>query len=157
MEGETIVLGGKSDGERIEPTLLDNITFNSKVMQEEIFGPILPMITYESIEEVLNLFQGMHKPLAFYLFTNNKKIQKKVLNEAAFGGATINDTLMHFVNHHLGFGGVGYSGFGAYHGKKSFETFSHEKAVIKRGWFELPFRYHPLTPKKEKLLKKFLK
>lgn len=157
IEGEDIVLGGKTDGVRIEPTLLNNITFKSKVMQEEIFGPILPMITYNSIDEILTLFQGMHKPLAFYLFTNDKKIQKKVLNEASFGGATVNDTLMHFVNHHLGFGGVGYSGFGAYHGRKSFETFSHEKAVIKRGWFELPFRYHPITTKKEKLLKKFLK
>lgn len=154
---ETIVAGGKYNDEKIEPTLVDKITFDSPIMQEEIFGPLLPMISYESIDDVLTRFQSMGKPLAFYLFSNDKQLVSKVLNHVSFGGATVNDTLMHFVNHHLGFGGVGHSGFGAYHGKKSFMIFSHQKAVVKRGWFDLPLRYHPLTKKKTKLLRKFLK
>ncbi len=154
---EKVVVGGKFTDEKIEPTLIDQITFDSPIMQEEIFGPLLPMITYDSIDDVLEKFQTIGKPLAFYLFSNNHKLVSKVLNHASFGGATVNDTLMHFVNHHLGFGGVGYSGFGAYHGKKSFMTFSHQKAVVKRGWFDLPLRYHPMTKKKANLLRKFLK
>lgn len=155
--GENVVFGGESSETKIAPTLVDNITFSSKIMQEEIFGPVLPILTYTSIEEVLMKFKTLHKPLALYLFSRDKKTVAKVINDASFGGATINDTIMHFVNHNVSFGGVGYSGFGAYHGVKSFTTFSHEKAVVKRGKFDLPYRYHPLTKQKAKMLRYFLK
>ncbi len=158
MENEKIVFGGNSQGSKIEPTILDEITFDSKVMQEEIFGPILPLIDYDSIDEVIQILQKKDKPLALYLFTNNPQVQEKIITSVSFGGGTINDTLMHFVNHHMGFGGVGFSGMGSYHGRHSFETFSHAKSVLNRSLkVDLSMRYHPFTPAKLKLAKRFLK
>lgn len=155
---ESVVLGGKSDGVKIEPTILDNITFDSKVMQEEIFGPILPLVEYESMDALIDTLRTKQKPLAFYLFTNDKAVERKVIQSLSFGGGTVNDTLMHFANHHLGFGGVGHSGMGNYHGIRSFNTFTHEKSVLSRSMkIDLPLRYHPISKKSDWIIRKILK
>src|SRR5699024_5089516 len=139
-----IIYGGNVDKEKllIEPTLLNNITWNDSVMQEEIFGPVLPILTYESLDNLLLKMQRFEKPLVLYYFGENESDQEKVVNNISFGGGSINDTLYHLANPHLPFGGVGSSGMGAYHGKYSFDTFSHEKAVMKQTTkFDMPFRY----------------
>jgi aldehyde dehydrogenase (NAD+) len=157
-QNEKILMGGKTNGVKIEPTILDNITFDSKVMKEEIFGPILPLIDYQNIDEVIDILRTKDKPLAFYLFTDNKSVQEKVLGSLSFGGGTVNDTLMHFANHHLGFGGVGHSGMGNYHGIRSYRTFTHEKSVLIRSMkVDLPLRYHPITKTSDRIIKKILK
>ncbi|MDX9808295.1 MAG: aldehyde dehydrogenase [Acholeplasma sp.] len=157
-QNEQIVLGGTTDGVKIAPTILDNITFDSKVMQEEIFGPILPLIDYQNIDDVIETLRTKDKPLAFYLFTNNKTFQDKVIGALSFGGGTVNDTLMHFANHYLGFGGVGHSGMGNYHGIRSFNTFTHEKsALIRSIRVDLPMRYHPISKLSDKIVRRILK
>lgn len=157
-QNEEILLGGKTDGVKIEPTILNNITFESNVMKEEIFGPILPLIDYDHIDSVIETLRTKDKPLAFYLFTDNKIIRNKVIDALSFGGGTVNDTLMHFANHHLGFGGVGYSGMGNYHGIRSFNTFTHEKSVLIRSMkIDLPLRYHPISKNTDKMIRKILK
>ncbi|PKK98861.1 MAG: aldehyde dehydrogenase family protein [Tenericutes bacterium HGW-Tenericutes-2] len=158
IENETVLLGGGFNKDKIEPTILNHITRNSRVMHEEIFGPILPLITYKNDDELITEIEWFEKPLALYLFTKNKNLEKKIIEELSFGGATINDTLMHFGNKNIPFGGVGSSGMGSYHGYKSFETFSHAKGVVKRSTvIDLDFRYPPYTKKKLGLLKKFIK
>jgi len=158
IENETVLLGGGFNNDKIEPTILNHITRDSKVMHEEIFGPILPLITYKNDDELITEIEWFEKPLALYLFTKNKNLEKKIIKELSFGGATINDTLMHFGNKNIPFGGVGSSGMGSYHGYKSFETFSHAKGVVKRSTaIDLDFRYPPYTKKKLGLLKKFIK
>ncbi len=157
-QNEQILLGGKTDGVKIEPTILDHITFDSNVMKEEIFGPILPLIDYNDIDEVIQRLRTKDKPLAFYLFTDNKPLRDKVIDSLSFGGGTVNDTLMHFANHHLGFGGVGYSGMGNYHGIRSFNTFTHEKSVLIRSMkVDLPLRYHPISKTSDSIIRKILK
>ena len=143
-----ILFGAKTDeaARRISPTLLGGITFESRVMQEEIFGPLLPIIAYESLDETIRLLQTRPKPLALYLFTRSRSIEHKVLTAVSFGGGCVNDAVVHFSNHHLPFGGVGASGMGAYHGKRSFDTFSHHKSILKKSLrFDLPLRYPPYT------------
>ena len=159
IDGENVVIGGKSDENllKIEPTILDNPKIDSKVMSEEIFGPILPVITYEKIEDAIEYIKKFEKPLALYMFTNDKKIQNKILNEISFGGGCINDTIIHIANSNMGFGGVGYSGIGNYHGKRSFDTFSHERSITKKYSLDLPMRYMPYNDFKDKLVKMFLK
>lgn len=158
LDPSKMVYGGAYSKEKIAPTLLDSIDFDSEIMQEEIFGPILPILTYTSHEELIATLRNKEKPLAFYLFTKNKKIEDLYVQQLSFGGGTINDTLVHFMNHHLGFGGVGYSGMGNYHGHQSFATFSHLKGIVKRSnHIDLSVRYHPLTDKKKRLMRKFLK
>lgn len=127
-----IVSGGHTNaGERyIEPTILDGITPASKIMQEEIFGPLLPIITYDDLNEAFDIVQSKAKPLSLYLFSEDENTTHRVLNELSFGGGAINDTLMHLANPNLPFGGVGASGIGQYHGKYTFETFSHKKSYI---------------------------
>lgn len=151
------VLGGKYNETKLSPTILLNVKIEDQVMKEEIFGPILPIITYQNLDEAINFIQKHEKPLALYHFTNDRKSMNIVVSKLSFGGATINDTLMHFVNHNLPFGGVGYSGMGAYHGKLTFDTFTHEKPVLYRGKLDLPFRYQPVNKKTLKLLRKFTK
>ncbi|AIO19435.1 Aldehyde dehydrogenase [Candidatus Izimaplasma bacterium HR1] len=156
----TSIVGGTIDEEnlRIAPTLLDSVEMSSLVMKEEIFGPILPIISYTEIDEVIDFIGSRPKPLALYLFTENAHIEKRVLSECQFGGGCINDTVMHIASEYLPFGGVGESGMGSYHGAKSFETFSHYKSILKkRTWFDLPVRYAPYSPVKKKLIKRFLK
>ena len=159
IDGENVLIGGKSDENllKIEPTILDNPKIDSKVMSEEIFGPILPVITYEKIEDAIEYIKKFEKPLALYMFTNDKKIQNKILNEISFGGGCINDTIIHIANSNMGFGGVGYSGIGNYHGKRSFDTFSHERSITKKYSLDLPMRYMPYNDFKDKLVKMFLK
>ncbi|MEI2435691.1 aldehyde dehydrogenase [Priestia megaterium] len=129
-----IIFGGKTDRSRlfIEPTVLDNISWEDNVMQDEIFGPILPVIVYDEISEVIEAIVKRPKPLALYLFSEDEAIQNHILNSVSFGGGSINDTINHMTSHYLPFGGVGDSGMGAYHGKASFDTFSHAKSILKR-------------------------
>lgn len=143
QDGE-VLLGGEYDSERLRlaPTLLDRVSPDAPVMQEEIFGPILPVLEYDSIEEAIAFVTARQKPLALYLFTPDKRVQEQVLAQVSFGGGCINDTLMHIATPHLPFGGVGESGMGSYHGRQSFTAFSHEKSVLKQTTkWDLSFRY----------------
>jgi len=158
MKDQTIVCGGDYDETKIAPTLLENVKLDSPIMLEEIFGPILPIIAYESIEEVIDYIKSQERPLAFYLFSTDKKLQKRLLNEISFGGGTFNDTVMHVASSELGFGGVGNSGMGTYHGIHSFTTFSHAKSLLNRkNWIDLSFRYHPYTLSKQRIIEIFTK
>ena len=158
IEGEDILFGGQSGNGRISPTLLDGVTGDSPVMQEEIFGPVLPLIPYRSLEEAISFVQDRPRPLALYLFTQNRREEQSVLSRLSFGGGCVNDTIVHLASPHMPFGGVGESGMGGYHGKASFDTFSHTKSILKKaGWLDLPVRYHPYTPAKERLVKMLLK
>lgn len=160
LDREKLIFGGESDSEtlRIAPAVLDNVTENDAVMQEEIFGPILPVLTVRSMEEALSFVNARPKPLAFYVFTQDKNVEQLFLRRASFGGGCVNDTIIHLATSAMGFGGVGNSGMGSYHGKKSFETFSHEKSIVKKyTWLDLPMRYQPYTQGKDKLIRMFLK
>lgn len=159
MKGEKIILGGTGDSRRrfIEPTILDGITFDSKIMQEEIFGPILPVLTFDSIDYTIKEIKERERPLALYLFTKNKSIEKKVLSEISFGGGCINDTIVHLATNHLPFGGVGFSGMGKYHGMESFKVFSNAKSILKKAYFpDISVRYHPYSESKLKLIRSLM-
>ncbi|MDE3183919.1 MAG: aldehyde dehydrogenase [Bacteroidota bacterium] len=156
LEGENIWWGGKFDEESlfISPTILDNVKPDSPIMQEEIFGPLLPVITFKEMDEALDLINSKEKPLALYYFGEEKK-GEDVLSKTTSGGACINDTLMHISNHNLPFGGVGQSGLGKYHGKASFLAFSNQRAVVTTPtWIDVPFKYPPY--KLFKLIKKIV-
>ena len=160
MDGEHIVMGGEYDRSMrlIAPTVLDNIDFESPIMGEEIFGPILPVITYTSLDETIKLLKGKAKPLALYLFTSDKAVGKKVLKSLSFGGGCINDTIIHMATSEMGFGGVGSSGMGAYHGRWSFDSFSNTKGIVnKKTWLDLPMRYRPYTIRNFKIIRMFMK
>ena len=140
------VVGGKSNSEtlQIEPTIMDNVTWDDAVMQEEIFGPVLPILTYRNIDEVYALLGGKPKPLALYIFSENKNTIRNVTQRCSYGGGCVNDAVIHLATSNLGFGGVGESGMGAYHGKVGFDTFSHTKSILdKKTWLDLPMRYQP--------------
>lgn len=157
---DKIVYGGKRDSSslQIEPTLLDNVSWEDSVMGEEIFGPILPVLTFDKDEEIFDLLQNKQKPLAFYLFSQNKKQIKEFTSRFSFGGGCINDCVIHLATSSMGFGGVGESGMGAYHGKVGFDTFSHKKSMVNRKTFmDVPLRNQPFTGLKYKLLKIFLR
>ena len=159
IEGEKIITGGNGEKSRkfIEPTVLDNITFDSKIMQEEIFGPILPVISFKTIEEAIKLIKSREKPLASYLFTTDSNIEKKFLNEVSFGGGCINDTIVHLASDHLPFGGVGFSGIGKYHGDESFKVFSNAKSILKKSnLIDIKLRYHPYSEKKLNIINKMM-
>jgi aldehyde dehydrogenase (NAD+) len=158
LQGTQIICGGHWDAEQlyIEPTLIKTTDLEAPVMQEEIFGPILPVITYTRIDEVLSIINRHPDPLACYIFSNDRQMTEALLNNIPFGGGCVNDTLSHFLNHRLPFGGRGASGNGNYHGQYSFEAFSHSKAVIKTGFrFDLPVKYPPYR-ENHRLLRKFL-
>jgi acyl-CoA reductase-like NAD-dependent aldehyde dehydrogenase len=141
-------MGGQSDAAQryIAPTILDQVTWADAVMQEEIFGPILPVLTYDELAAAIAQVNDRPKPLALYFFSNNKAKQDQVLSQTSSGGACVNDTVMQVGVAALPFGGVGASGMGAYHGKASFDTFSHQKSVLRKGlWFDLAWRYAPYT------------
>ena len=143
---------------RIEPTVLDDVSFSDAVMQEEIFGPILPVLTYSSLDYAIEKINSMPYPLAFYLFTSERKIAKKVTTCCGFGGGCINDTIIHLATSEMGFGGFGESGMGSYHGKEGFQTFTHYKSIVnKKTWLDLPMRYQPYTAFHNKLIHLFLK
>lgn len=160
MRDARAVVGGRSDAEslRIEPTLLDDITPASAAMQEEIFGPILPMMTWEKWNDVEDFVLSRPRPLASYLFTTDSSAEKRFIANLAFGGGCVNDTIIHLAVHGLPFGGIGDSGMGAYHGKAGFDTFTHYKSVLtKANWLDLPFRYHPYNGLKSRILRLFLR
>ena len=157
MAGEHAVFGGQARNGKIAPTLLDGITEDSPVMGEEIFGPVLPMLEFHDLDEVISFVKARPKPLALYLFTTDSAVERKVLENVSFGGGCVNDTIIHLATHHMPFGGVGNSGMGGYHGKDSFDTFSHRKSILKKAnWLDLPMRYHPYKDSNLKLIKFFL-
>ena len=150
-----ILHGGHHDAALlyIAPTLIDEVTWHDPIMQEEIFGPLLPILTYEHIHEVIVDIQTHDKPLALYLFTNNSDVEKTILQKISFGGGCINDSLLHIANPSLPFGGIGQSGLGSYHGRQSFEIFSHKKSIYKKSiLFDLKLEYPPYHEKKLKWL-----
>ena len=155
---QNLVYGGKHDENKLflSPTLIDEPSLESPVMQEEIFGPILPILTYEHKNDIEQIVQKFEKPLALYVFSNDKKFSEELINKFSFGGGCVNDTLIHFANNRLPFGGVGFSGIGAYHGKLSFDIFSHQKAIVKKAtWLDIKLRYAPYKNKIE-TIKKFV-
>lgn len=158
VKDEHILVGGESNDRcQFAPTLLDNVTSESPIMQEEIFAPVLPVITFEQIDEVISFVNNREKPLALYLFTKNQAVEERILTALSFGGGCINDTIIHLATSHMSFGGVGFSGMGSYHGKASFDTFSHYRSVVKKyNWIDLPFRYFPASKLKQKIIKTFL-
>ena len=155
-----VVFGGRGDPEtlKIQPTVLDNVSPEDPVMQEEIFGPVLPVLTFDQIGEALDFVNARPRPLALYLFSQEKSTQERFLRRTSFGGGCINDTVIHLATSRMGFGGVGASGMGSYHGRDSFETFSHRKSVVKKSTLlDLPVRYAPYSPGKDRLLRLFLR
>lgn len=159
MEGEKAVVGGTGDRDqlKIAPTILVDITGKSPVMQEEIFGPVLPVLTYRYLAEAEAFINKRPKPLALYLFTKKRKTEKRILKNVSFGGGCVNDTIIHLATSRMGFGGVGGSGMGSYHGKYSFDTFTHTKSIVRKYcWLDLPMRYHPYRFWKELLIRIFM-
>ena len=155
-----VVIGGieNADTLQIEPTVLADVTWNDAVMQEEIFGPVMPVLTYQNLDEVIAAVNARPHPLALYIFAQDKKVIQKVTSRCSFGGGCVNDTIVHLATSHMGFGGVGASGMGSYHGKCGFDTFSHHKSILdKKQWIDLPMRYQPYTGLYEKMLKMFLR
>ena len=160
IDPSKVVCGGRSDADtlKIEPTLMDHVTFEDAVMQEEIFGPVLPVLTYDSLDEAIRKINSMAHPLALYIFTNSKAVARKVTSECGFGGGCINDTIIHLATSEMGFGGFGESGMGSYHGRDGFRTFSHYKSIVdKKTWLDLPMRYQPYSSLNKKLIHMFLK
>jgi aldehyde dehydrogenase (NAD+) len=158
IDPSRVIFGGESnENERyISPTLIDEPPLDSDVMKEEIFGPILPIISYHDEKDIEDIIKNFEKPLALYVFTEDKKMAEKMITKFSFGGGCVNDCIMHILNNRLPFGGVGHSGIGAYHGKWSFETFSHQKGIIKKPtWGDIPLNYAPYK-KKWKIIKKVL-
>ena len=155
-----VILGGKGDETtlHIQPTVMDNVTADDAVMQEEIFGPVLPVIAYDTIDEAIAFINSREHPLALYLFSEDRATQRRFLCAVPFGGGCINDTIIHLATSRMGFGGVGQSGMGSYHGKRSFDTFSHEKSIVNKStWMDLPARYMPYSRIKDALLRIFLR
>ena len=160
IDEKKVVHGGGSDRNtlRIEPTVMDNVDFSDAVMQEEIFGPVMPILTFDSLDEAIRRINSMPHPLALYLFTSDKKAARKVTARCGFGGGCINDTIIHLATSEMGFGGFGESGMGAYHGKAGFDTFTHYKSIVdKKTWIDLPIRYQPYRKRNEKMVRFFLK
>ncbi|MDD4739809.1 MAG: aldehyde dehydrogenase family protein, partial [Bacteroidales bacterium] len=157
-DGKVIYGGDFNEEEKfISPTLIEDILLDSDLLKEEIFGPILPIISFENIDTLIQELKVKPKPLALYVFSQNKKVQDKIINNISSGGVCVNDTIMHIVPQTLPFGGVGNSGMGSYHGKKSFETFSHKRSILNRKtWLEVALRYPPFTESKKKIVKKVL-
>ena len=160
IDPDKVVFGGGCDPAslRIQPTVLDNVSPDDPVMGEEIFGPVLPVLPFDRLEEAEAFILDLPRPLALYLFSQDKAVQRRFVERVPFGGGCINDTVLHLTNPALPFGGVGSSGMGRYHGKYSFDTFSHVKGVLQSSArVDLPVRYPPYTPEKRKLARRFLK
>lgn len=157
---DKVVCGGGADEvtRKIEPTILDNVTYDDAVMQEEIFGPVMPILTYSNIDDVIKKINEGPSPLALYVFTEDKKLADKVTKVCRFGGGAINDVVIHLATSYMPFGGFGSSGMGSYHGKKGFETFTHYKSIVDKSTkIDLNMRYQPYKKSDEKLIRKFLK
>ena len=161
IDKNKVIIGGETDcgSNRIAPTVMDNVTENDAVMGEEIFGPIMPILTFDDFDKMVDNLKGKDKPLALYLFSSDKGQIKRITTELSYGGGCINDVVVHLSTSEMGFGGVGQSGMGSYHGKDGFDAFSHYKSIMdKKTWLDLPMRYQPYKNKMyEKLLHLFLK
>lgn len=160
IDEKKVVFGGKYDENtlKIEPTVLDNVDWNDSVMQEEIFGPVLPILTYETIEEAIGLINRQDSPLALYIFSSDRATVERVLSRTAFGGGCVNDVVIHLATSYMPFGGFRQSGIGGYHGKKGFETFTHYKSIVdKKTFIDLPMRYQPYKKLYDKLIRFFLR
>ena len=161
IDEEKVIIGGNTSPDtcQIAPTVMDNVTFDDAVMGEEIFGPIMPILTFDDFDSVVDDLKTKDKPLALYLFTSDKKHIRRVTTELSYGGGCINDVIIHLATSNMGFGGVGESGMGSYHGKDGFDAFSHYKSIVdKKTWLDLPMRYQPYKSRLyEKLLRVFLK
>ncbi len=161
IDQNKVVLGGETNADtcQIAPTVMDNVTYDDAVMGEEIFGPIMPILTFDDFDTVVEEFKDKDKPLALYLFSSNRNHIRRVTTELSYGGGCINDVVIHLATSEMGFGGVGESGMGAYHGRDGFDTFSHYKSIVdKKTWMDLPMRYQPYKSKLyETLLHRFLK
>jgi len=157
---EKTVCGGGLDEEnnRIEPTVMVDVNWEDAVMGEEIFGPILPILTYKTLDEAVLVIESNPHPLALYCFTEDKRVKERILKKCRFGGGCINDVVIHLATSEMPLGGVGESGMGSYHGRAGFEEFSHTRSIVdKKTWMDMPVRYQPYTGLKEKLLRLFLK
>ena len=160
LNPEKTLLGGTASPEtlQIAPTVLDNVTWEDPVMQEEIFGPVLPVLTFDAFDDVYGLLADRPRPLALYLFSEDRRRIREVTARCQFGGGCVNDTIIHLATSAMGFGGVGESGMGAYHGRRGFETFSHTKSIVdKKTWLDLPMRYQPYGAFYERLIHLFLR
>ena len=161
IDNDKVVLGGNTNKEtlQIAPTIMDHVTFDDAVMQEEIFGPIMPILTFDQFDEIYDLLTSQAKPLALYLFSEDKEHINAITKRCSYGGGCINDTVIHLATSEMGFGGVGESGMGAYHGKVGFDAFSHTKSIVdKKTWMDLPMRYQPYQKGiYGKILRMFLK
>ena len=160
IDGDKVVIGGKWHEEtlQIQPTVLDGITWDDKVMGEEIFGPVLPVLTYDTIGEVIDTINSHDKPLALYIFSSNKRTIRLITGRCAYGGGCVNDCIIHLATSNMGFGGMGESGMGSYHGKTGFDTFTHYKSIVdKKTWLDLPMRYQPYGKFYSKLIRMFLR
>lgn len=156
LDKDKVVYGGEWNDEKLylSPTIMKDVTFTDKVMEDEIFGPVLPVVPYDNLEEAINEVKDRPKPLSLYVFSRDKKIRNRLLNEISFGGATVNDGIMHISNPHLPFGGVGESGIGGYHGQYGFDAFTHYKSVLEKTYLFEPFlKYLPYKNWKKKILK----
>lgn len=160
IDSSKVVTGGNIRQEtlQIEPTVMDHVTFEDAVMQEEIFGPVMPLLTFTSMDEVIHKVNSMAHPLALYIFAQDRAVINKVTSECGFGGGCVNDVIIHLATSEMPFGGFGESGMGSYHGKKGFETFSHYKSIVdKKTWIDLPMRYQPYRKIYDRLIHLFLK
>lgn len=160
IDNQKVIFGGEYDRSelRIAPAIMTDVTFDDPIMQEEIFGPVLPVLTFESLDQVIARLQSLPHPLALYYFTSDKKNADKILSSVGFGGGCVNDVVIHLATSEMGFGGFGESGMGSYHGKAGFDTFSHTKSIVdKKTWLDLPIRYQPYQKLYKKMLRLFLK
>lgn len=157
IKGEKILCGGVADGRKMPPTVVDNIDFDSPIMQSEIFAPVLPILTFDTLSQLLAKINGMDRPLAFYFFSTSETACDYVANHTFSGGAGFNETVMHLTEEKLPFGGVGASGYGSYHGKKSFDTFVHYKSALFKGKAEMDLKYPPYNDKKLAFVKSWFK
>jgi aldehyde dehydrogenase (NAD+) len=156
---DKLFYGGASNRDErwIEPTILRNVQANDAVMHDEIFGPILPVLSFTDLEKAIQEVKARPRPLACYVYSNNRSSINHILESISFGGGAINDSVMHLINNNLPFGGVGRSGIGSYHGKAGFDTFSHFKGILQKPfWFELPIKYAPYSKRKQKIIKRLL-
>lgn len=160
IDQSKVVAGGNSNKDtlQIAPTVMDNVTYDDAVMKEEIFGPVMPVLTYESLDQIIGDINSKQCPLALYIFTNSSKVANKVTSNCRFGGGCVNDTIVHLATSSMGFGGCGESGMGAYHGKVGFDTFSHHKSILRKfNWIDVPVRYQPYANLWNKLIHMLLK
>ena len=160
IDPEKVVIGGRFDAasQKIEPTVMDRVTWKDQVMGEEIFGPVLPVLTYTDTEDVIRTVNTHDKPLALYIYAEDCRVIRAITSRCSFGGGCINDCIIHLATSNMGFGGVGESGMGAYHGKIGFDTFSHYKSIVdKKTWMDLPMRYQPYNKLGDRLIHMFLR